>query len=390
MATLSLRTAFACLVLVLAVTPNVSAAAQAAPSSLRADEVRSIRDRLVAETAAGRFSGAVLIAKDGRPLYQEAFGLADNDRKIPNTLDTQFRFGSIGKLFTEIAIMQLAQAGKIDVTASLGRYIPDYPNRDVAAKVTINELMTHSGGTGDEFGPVFDAHQSELLDPKDYIALFGSAPAQFPPGSRQEYSNFGMMILGRVIENASGLRYADYVERHIFRVAGMTSTGNVAESINLPKRSVRYMTVNGVLEPATVNATLRLRGTPAAHGYIPLKGGPDGGGYSTVGDFLRFAVALKANRLLDPEHTQLLLAGTAPMPTGDAYHYDMGGPLPGGGRFIGHAGAGPGQSAILRIFPDGYVVAVMANRDQPLAFELLDFIAGELPGTNHIPARPAR
>ena len=102
----------------------------------------------------------MLVAKDGRVLFSRAYGLADRDRRIPNTVRTRFRIGSMNKMFTAVAILQLVEAGKVKLTAPLGKYLPDYPNRDVATKVTIHHLLTHTGGTGDIFGPDFDAHRS--------------------------------------------------------------------------------------------------------------------------------------------------------------------------------------------------------------------------------------
>ena len=111
------------------------------------------------------FSGAVLVAKDGRVLFRRAYGLADRKRRVPNTLRTRFRIGSMNKMFTAVAILQLVEAGKVKLNARLGAYLPDYPNRGVAAKVTIHQLLTHTGATGDIFGPDFDEHRQELRSP---------------------------------------------------------------------------------------------------------------------------------------------------------------------------------------------------------------------------------
>src|SRR4029453_5238016 len=114
------------------------------------------------DASADRFSGAVLVAKEGEVLFSKAYGLADREQRIPNTLQTRFRIGSMNKMFTAVAILQLVEAGKVDLTAPLGPYLTDYPNREVATKVTIHHLLTHTGGTGDIFGPEFEAHREEL------------------------------------------------------------------------------------------------------------------------------------------------------------------------------------------------------------------------------------
>ena len=95
----------------------------------------------------------MLVAKDGEVLFSKAYGLADREREIPNMVQTRFRIGSMNKMFTAVAILQLVEAGKVDLTAPLGTYLTDYPNREIAEQVTIHHLLTHTGGTGDIFGP---------------------------------------------------------------------------------------------------------------------------------------------------------------------------------------------------------------------------------------------
>ncbi len=139
------------------------------------DLLTALRTKLDQEVAADQFAGAVLIAKNGKPIFTAAYGLADREKKIPNKLGTRFRIGSMNKMFTATSILQLVQAGKIDLNAPLGKYLTDYPNKNVASKVTIHHLLTHTGGTGDFFGPQFDAHRLELRSLKDYVTLYGKA-----------------------------------------------------------------------------------------------------------------------------------------------------------------------------------------------------------------------
>ena len=115
--------------------------------------IPALQARLQHDAKAGTFAGAALLAQDGKTVFAQAYGLADRAKKIPNTLDTRFRIGSMNKMFTAVAILQLVQAGKIGLDDPLVKYIPNYPNQDVATKVTIHQLLTHTGGTGDIFGP---------------------------------------------------------------------------------------------------------------------------------------------------------------------------------------------------------------------------------------------
>ena len=149
-----------------------------------ADALKAVSARADKLASEDEFSGAVLIAKDGRVLFSHAYGLADRNRRIPNTIRTRFRIGSMNKMFTAVATLQLVEAGKIKLTAPLATYLPDYPNREVATKVTIHQLLTHTGGTGDIFGPDFDAHRNELRTLADYVKLYGRRGLEFEPGSQ--------------------------------------------------------------------------------------------------------------------------------------------------------------------------------------------------------------
>jgi D-alanyl-D-alanine carboxypeptidase len=309
------------------------------------------------EAAADRFGGAVLVAKDGQVLFGEAYGLADREREIPNTVQTRFRIGSMNKMFTAVAILQLVEAGEVELTAPLGTYLADYPNREVAEQVTIHHLLTHTGGTGDIFGPEFDAHREELRTLADYVELYGERGPEFEPGSRWAYSNYGFILLGAVIEAVAGRSYYDHVDEHVYQPAGMTRTGSVPEDQAVPDRAIGYMDPSGGTDWRPNTDTLPYRGTSA------------GGGYSTVGDFARFAEALLNHELLSPDSTELLITGTEEIGPGVGYaygfedHRDVE-----GNGWVGHGGGAPGMNGDLRIYPaSDYVVVVLANLDPPVA-----------------------
>jgi CubicO group peptidase (beta-lactamase class C family) len=328
--------------------------------------VAAVEARAGEQTAEDRFAGAILMAQNGRILFEKAYGEADRQTHKLNTLDTQFRFGSMGKMFTAVAILQLVQDGKVALDAPIGRYLTGYPNHDIANKVTVANLLTHTGGTGDIFGPDFDQHKGSLRSTKDYVDLYGARAPEFTPGSRWSYSNYGFILLGRIVEAASGLSYDDYIRRHIFVPAGMSSTGNQPEGVVLPRRAVSYMVAGARLKPA--DATLPFNGTAA------------GGGYSTVGDFNRFVTGLTTHRLLNTATFQKLLDGGVTMADGKFTAFDFGGTVPGAGRFIGHGGGAPGMSGSLQHFlKSGVTIAVLANRDPGTAEGIALFAAHRLP-----------
>jgi CubicO group peptidase (beta-lactamase class C family) len=321
------------------------------------------------EASADRFSGAVLVSKDGEVLFSEAYGLADREREIPNTVQTRFRIGSMNKMFTAVAILQLVEAGEVDLTAPLGTYLTDYPNREVATEVTIDHLLTHTGGTGDIFGAEFDAHRQELRTLDDYVELYGERGPEFEPGSQWAYSNYGFILLGAVIEAVTGQSYYDYVHEHIYEPAGMTGTGSLPEVQAVPDRAVGYMDPSGGTDWRPNTDTLPYRGTSA------------GGGYSTVGDFARFADALLSRELLSPDSTDLLITGKEEIGPGISYAYGFEDHRDGEGNgWVGHGGGAPGMNGDLRIYPaSGYVVVLLANLDPPVAQRVADYLDLRLP-----------
>ncbi len=342
------------------------------PPATRADAdsafVAALRARLQAATEAGQFSGAVLVARDGQTLFEGAYGLADRERGVPNTPLTQFRVGSMYKMVTAVAALQLVQEGRLRLDVPLGTYLPDYPNADVASQVTLHHLLTHTGGTGDIFGPLFAAHRTELRTTGDYLRLYGTRGLQFAPGAQHVYSNYGFMLLGAVVERVGGMAYEDHIAARVLAPAGMTATGTAPEDSLVPGRSVGY--TRQVVPGALVSnaPTLPYRGTPA------------GGGYSTVGDFARFAAAVREHRLLDPAHTALLLSGKVAVAPGFQYAYGFQDRVVFGRRIVGHGGGAPGMNGELAFEPDGgYVVVVLSNLDPPAAGQVAAFILERLP-----------
>jgi CubicO group peptidase (beta-lactamase class C family) len=328
----------------------------------------ALRKQLDNEASADRFAGAVLVANEGKPLFAQAYGLADREHKIPNTLQSRFTIASMNKMFTAVATMQLVQAGKLALDDPLGKYLTDYPNKELAAKVTIGELLTNTGGTGDIWGPEFDKHRLELRTLQDYINLYGNRALRFEPGSRWEYSNYGFILLGAVIEKVSGENYYNYVREHVYLPAGMTSTPSGMEDKAIPNRSINY-TKMGSAHWIPNTDTLINTGTPA------------GGGYSTVGDLLRFADALRENKLLDAHYTTLLTTGRVATPFGlEAYGFGV--QTVNGNKCFGHNGSSRGVNGDLEMCLDSsYTVVVLANVDPPAAEQISQFIIGRLSAT---------
>jgi D-alanyl-D-alanine carboxypeptidase len=313
--------------------------------------------------SSGKFSGVWLWAKNGETITSGARGKADRERGIDNTLDTKFRIGSMNKMFTAVAILQLVERGKLSLDDTVGKVLPDYPNTNVASKVKIRHLLSHTGGTGDIFGPGFDAHRLELKTLQDYVKLYGGRDLRFEPGSNWEYSNYGFLLLGVVIEKISGKSYYDFVEENICKVAGMTNSGSEPESVEVANRSKGYM--RDRFEIVSNEPTLPWRGTSA------------GGGYTTARDLMKFASALMSNKLLKAE---TLAEATRPQfKTGDyGFGFQIGRSEE--VRTYGHGGGAPGMNAILRVYPEsGQSVIVLCNLDSPTASRIGDWLHARMP-----------
>ena len=340
-----------------------------APAAARMSEndaLDALRAEIEKRVKEDRFSGSVLVAKNGKAVFTGAYGLADREKNVPNQLDTRFRIGSMNKMFTATSIMQLVAAGKIGLNDPIGKYLTTYPNKDIASKVTVHHLLTHTGGTGDFFGPLYDENRLNLRELKDYVALYGQRGPEFDPGLKMEYSNYGFLLLGVIIEKVSGQSYYDYVREHVYKPAGMTRTDSLTEEEVVPGRSIGYMKSKGEWRPNT--DTLPFRGTSA------------GGGYSTVEDLLRFANALLGHKLLNEKDTATLTTGKVAMGPIAKYAYGFGDFHQDGVHWFGHSGGAPGMNGDLRIYPEaGYVIAVLANLDPPAAGQVSDFIGKRLP-----------
>ena len=326
---------------------DAAAPARALTERQAIDSLRAYVERLVARDA---FSGTVLVAKRGVPLYRAAYGEANKDFGVKNTIDTKFNLGSMNKMFTAVAVMQLVEAGKVSLEDTLGKFMAEGTMRpDVLSKVRVKHLLTHTSGLGSYFSDEWD-RQSRALYRRvdDWIPLIRSESLQFEPGARWSYSNTGMLVLGKVIESASGMDYFDYVRERIAKPAGMTNTD--AYELDRVNRNlaVGYDPVRGPGRQYRNNIFMHV-----------IRGGPAGGGYSTVEDLTRFAIALESGKLVSQESVKLL---TTAKPEMNSPRYGFGFMIESEPRVVGHGGGFPGINSQLDIYLDNdYTVAVMSN-----------------------------
>lgn len=316
-------------------------------------------------TAAGQFSGVVLAAKNGSVVFERAYGLRDEKRDDDVIVRTRFDLASAGKMFTATAILQHIAAGKLTLATTLGEMLPDYPNLAMR-NATIEQLLTHSAGAGETvalFYPESLAWYGREPRVADLVALYGSRDPTFSPGAKQDYSNHGMMLLGRVIEVLSGQSYRTYVADRIFQPAGMDAGhANDACRTDDPSQAVSYVAVADERMPNC---------------FAALDGGwPAGGQTFTAQDMLRFVTALREGRLGVPR--ALLQQAITPKLTFMGLGFfatDYGeGYLPRDLRW-GHGGMLYGQCIDVRTYEmTGETIVTLSNNGSPACYRVAGFL----------------
>lgn len=315
--------------------------------------------------ATDRFSGAVLVAHGERRIVEQACGEASRRYHVANTVETRFNLGSMDKMFTAVAAMQLVEARKLSLDATLDRYLDaSWLDPAAARQVTVWQLLTHTSGLSPDVMTALSAKPHDRFrELADYKPLVHDAKPAFAPGSQFAYSNTGMLLMGAVIAQASGEDYHAYIRRHIFEPAGMAASGAFDTDDPVESLATGYRRVPGSRYGWRENTMEGL-----------MRGIPAGGGYSTVGDLLRFATALQSGRLVSKASLERLWNDPAHHNYGAGFEVNRGAV----GRTAGHSGFMYGVSTRMRIYLDrGYVVVVLANIDRA-APPLVDAIEGEL------------
>ena len=309
------------------------------------------------------FSGAVVIAREGKPVFSQAYGYADREKNIPNTLDTPFLLASMTKLFTALAIGQLVEQGKISYEDPLSKFLPDFPDAESAAKIKIKHLLSHTSGLALALGDkLSDSVDGDALDRRTTIKAMVDAyerkPLAFEPGTKYDYSNTGYVLLGRVLEIVTGQDYYDYMQKNVFAPAGATS----ASFPLLPANGVAVVPMAYPYEPRFDSGTLREDYDVNQLGKGFRRGGPSGSSIASALDLIKLSNAMNAGRIVKPETLRL---HSTPKPELGAKHYGYGfstrarradRPL------VGHGGNAPGQCTEFGELKDTpYTIVVLSN-----------------------------
>lgn len=318
-----------------------------------------------------RFTGSVLVARDGKVIFSKGYGFANAEFEIPNTPQTKFRLGSVTKQFTAAAVLLLQERGKLSVQDPICKYIENCPT--AWSEITIHHLLSHTGGIPNFTS--FPDYLPKMMMPvttQEMIARFKDKPLDFKPGEKWAYSNSGYFLLGHIIEKASGEAYESFLEKNIFEPLKLTSTGYDHHGTILKKRATGYSMRKGEM----VNSLPIDMTQPYSAGAL----------YSTVEDLFQWNEALFSGKLLSAKSLEAMLT-----PVKNDYGYGLGIQTKAGRKIISHGGGINGFSTVLTRFADEKLtLVVLRNADYgspapgPISQALAAIVFGEkyeIPGT---------
>lgn len=334
------------MITLLAALPVLAALAQAPqePDSLArtrvAGELGARLDARLTRFAEYGFSGTVLVVRDGRIVLLKGYGLADVERRVPNTAETRFEMNSMTKMFTAAAILQLAARGRLRLDAPAARYLPGFPPAKQTA--TIEQLASHTAG-------LIVQGTSLAEDSRDaFVRDVARTPVESPPGERYRYTNGGYSLLAAIVETVSGQTYEQYLRQHAFAPAGMrTAVFRNELPPGDPRFAHGYVGTPARLQPGPPN--------PYVWGTIGA-----GGVFATVGDMYRWLVALEAGRIL-PEAQRRLLTTPPRPPSQEAFGWHVG--APDGRPRIDKGGGSDDFASQLLYYPRDRVVVIWASNN---------------------------
>jgi CubicO group peptidase (beta-lactamase class C family) len=293
---------------------------------------------------------AILVAQDGKILFEKGHGLAGLEHRVPITPQTIFRIGSITKQFTAAAILKLQEEGKLSVEDKLSKYIPGFPRGD---EVTLRQLLTHTSGLGDYLhdsniqSRVTNATTTEVI-----IKEIEKHPYDLAPGTKWHYSNSGYVLLGYIVEKVSGQSYGDFLRENFFQPLGMTNAGVYHSHLGLSHEALGYILgTNGFMRALNEDGSWT---------------GGCGALYSTVDDLNRWNEGVFNGRVLDAasfkEAFTLVKEFESQTNSDSGYGFGWAVEHDRGLQVIGHLGGLPGfRSCLLRVPDEKFTVAVLSN-----------------------------
>jgi len=305
------------------------------------DISKNLAKYMQAQFDINHFSGTIIVTKNGSVLLKKAYGMADYEWNIKNTIDTKFQLASVTKQFTATAILQLVEKNKLSLDDKLSQFFPDYPKAD---SVTIHQLLSHSSGLAMGFKEL----ATSTISSDSAYSEIKKIPYEFSPGTKSAYSNIGYYLLGKIIEKVSGEKYATYLNKNIFEKAGMKNTGvSNNDSIISKKAKVYYQTENGLVHNPYINWKFNI--------------GHDGV-YSTVEDLALWDKALYGTTILSEKMKKLMF--TSHNSENWGYGFIINPFYNHGHQLIAHDGGFFGTMTSFNRFTDDKIfVAVLSNNE---------------------------
>lgn len=301
--------------------------------------------------AAYNFNGAILVAKKNKVIFQIAFGDANKEWSIANTIETRFPISSLTKQFTAAAILQLEEEGKLSVNDKLSKFFPDYPKGD---SITLHMLLNHTSGIKEfsQYPELFKTINISEVSRDSIVNIFKKMPLNFSPGTFWGYNNTGYILLGYIIEHVSGQSYGEYINKNIFQKAGMLNSG-----IFYPHSLIKYR-ADGYTQ--TTNGLMK-------HTVIPFNlGYSDGGIFSTINDLFTWIKALNSCKIISQESLSKMNEPNL-KDRGAGYGIFIDKSFDRKIRF--HTGNIPGYSSSMITYPDDEInIIILANRETNLDF----------------------
>jgi len=295
------------------------------------------------------YSGVVLLAEGDSVVLERYYGLADVDTGVPISMETRFNLASMNKMFTAVATLQLRDGGKLNLSDYVGEHLPAYPDAVVRDSVTIEHLLTHTSGLGDYFNQKFEFRDPDSTRTlQDYLELFAGDPLNARPGEKFAYSNAGYIVLGLLLAEVTGTDYYNYIQQSIFEPLGMENSGWYHGDTIVPGIATAYVEQDST-------------GSWVPNHYLTMKGSSAGGGFSTAGDLLKFAVALRDGQLVSPTTLKEMTDDGK----GNGYGYGLSLRKLNDVMVYGHNGGFPGVAGEVDILPEKGIIAISLSNRSP-------------------------
>lgn len=282
------------------------------------------------------FSGTILVIQNGKAVLDQSYGKADKQNDIPFSNDILFPVGSMTKSMTAISILQLEEQGKLSVKDPVSKYFPELPNSD---KVTIHQLLNHSSGYVDFFEtPEIRKSYTKSHTDKEIVSSFAEKPLVSDPGEKFAYINSDYYLLGKIIEKVSGENYNSYIEKNIFKLAGLDHT------FVMNQETMRNVKVKGYEDGELAQQI---------HPSLLLA---SGNVLSTKEDMAKYLSAIESNKLLTPEQKEKMVSSSIKVnPFGIGYGYGWytaNGPISFNEKEYVHGGSLPGLRVGVSHYPE--------------------------------------